>query len=102
MIISPLEVAINMIIEALFNLISGVINLIPFSLPSLPDKFMDVLDILFNGITNSLGLIDFFIDLKFWISCAISMTIIYNIKHAWNCIVWLLNLIPSVNIGYWK
>lgn len=91
-----------MILEGLFNLISGVINLIPFELPSLPDKFMTVLNFVFTGITDSLGLIDFFIDLKFWLKCAAAMTIIYNIKHIWNGIVWLLNLIPTVNIGYWK
>ena len=90
-----------MIIEGLFNLITGVINLIPFSLPSLPDKFMSVLNFIFNGITSSLGIIDIFIDLRFWISCAIAMTLVYNIKKIWNGIIWLLNLIPSVNISYW-
>ncbi len=90
-----------MIIEGLFNLITGVINLIPFSLPSLPDKFMTVLNFIFNGITSSLGIIDMFIDLRFWISCAIAMTLVYNIKKIWNGIIWLLNLIPSVNISYW-
>lgn len=90
-----------MIIEGLFNLITGVINLIPFSLPSLPEKFMTVLNFIFNGITSSLGIIDMFIDLRFWISCAIAMTLVYNIKKIWNGIIWLLNLIPSVNISYW-
>ena len=90
-----------MIIEGLFNLITGVINLIPFSLPSLPEKFMTVLNFVFNGITSSLGIIDMFIDLRFWISCAIAMTLVYNIKKIWNGIIWLLNLIPSVNISYW-
>ena len=91
-----------MLIEGLFKLIVNVINLIPFSLPQFPEKFNSVLDMLFNGITSSLGLIDFFIDLKFWIACAVGMTIVYNIKHLWNMIVWLLNLIPSVHIDYWK
>ncbi len=90
-----------MILEGIFNLLAGIINLIPFELPSLPDKFMSVLDFIFDGITSSLGIIDMFIDLKFWIACAVAMTIIYNIKHVWNGIVWLLNLIPTVNIGYW-
>lgn len=91
-----------MIIEGIFNLLSGVINLIPFELPDLPQKFSNVLDLLFNGITNSLGIIDMFIDLKFWISCAVAMTIIYNIKHIWNGVIWLLNLIPAVNIPFWN
>lgn len=91
-----------MIIEALFKLISGVINLIPFELPQVPERVQNVIDMLFNGITSSLGIIDLFIDLKFWISCAVIMTVVYNIKHIWNGIVFLLNLIPSVNISYWK
>lgn len=91
-----------MIIEGIFNLLAGMINLIPFELPDLPDKFMNVLNTLFTGINGSLGIIDMFIDLEFWIACAVAMTIIYNIKHVWNGIVWLLNLIPTVNISYWS
>lgn len=91
-----------MIIEGIFNLLAGIINLIPFELPDLPDKFMNVLNTLFTGINGSLGILDMFIDLEFWIACAVAMTIIYNIKHVWNGIVWLLNLIPTVNISYWS
>ena len=91
-----------MIIEGLFNLIAGIINLIPFELPQLPEQFQNVLNMLFDGITNSLGYLNLFIDLKFWITCAVAMTVIVNIKHIWNTFVWLLNLIPSVNISYWK
>ena len=91
-----------MVLELLFDLIAGVINLIPFELPSLPERFMSVLNLLLDGITSSLGIIDFFIDLKFWISCAVAMATIYNIKKIWNGIIWLLNLIPTVEIGYWQ
>lgn len=91
-----------MIIEGLFNLLASIINLIPFSLPSMPGKFMDVLDFIFVNITSSLCLIDLFIDLKFWISCAVMMVIVKNIKHLWNGFVFCLNMIPSVNISYWK
>lgn len=91
-----------MILKGLFTLITGVINLIPFSLPSLPDKFMTTLDFIFNGIKSSLGLLDLFIDLKFWLTCAAAMTVIYNIKHIWNGIIFCLNLIPTVEIPFWK
>lgn len=91
-----------MILEALFNLLSGVINLIPFSLPSLPDKFMITLNFVFDGIKGSLGIIDMFINLNFWLACASAMLLIYNIKHIWNGIIWVINLIPTVNISYWK
>lgn len=91
-----------MIIEGLFNLITGIINLIPFELPTMPEQFDNTLTFIFNGITNSLGIINLFIDLKFWITCAIAITIVYNIKHIWNCFVFLLNLIPAVEISYWN
>lgn len=91
-----------MILELLFNLITSVISLIPFELPSLPDKFDSVLNSLFISIVNALEIVAIFIDLKFWLSCAVAMTVIYNIKHIWNLVVYCLNLIPSVNIPFWK
>ena len=91
-----------MIIEGIFGLITGIINLIPFELPQLPDKFQSALDLIFDGINGSLGMIDMFIDLNFWLTCAAAMLVIYNIKHIWNGIVFCINLIPSVNVSYWK
>lgn len=91
-----------MIIKGLFDLIAGVINLIPFELPQLPDQFQTILDMLFDGIISSLGILNLFINIPFWIKCAVAMTIVVNIKHIWNTFIWLLNLIPSVNISYWK
>lgn len=91
-----------MILEMLFGLLTGIINLIPFELPSLPAKFQTALDFIFDGITSSLGIIDMFIDLRFWLTCAAAMLVIYNIKHIWNGIVFCINLIPSVNVSYWK
>ena len=91
-----------MILELLFGLITGIINLIPFELPDLPDKFQATLDFIFDGMISSLGIIDMFIDLKFWISCAVVMTVVYNIRHIWNGIVFCINLIPSVNVSYWR
>lgn len=91
-----------MILEALFNAITRLLSLIPFNIPALPDNFNTALNFVFNGITSSLGIIDMFINLKFWLTCAGIMLVIYNIKHIWNGIVFCLNLIPSVNISYWK
>lgn len=91
-----------MIIEAIFNLLVGIINLIPFNLPSLPTQFDTALQMLFNGILSSLGLINLFIDLRLWITCAVVMLTLYNIKHIWNTFIYVVNLIPSVNISYWK
>ncbi len=91
-----------MIIKAIFDLISGVINLIPFELPQVPAKLQTVLDQIFNGLDTGFQYIGLFIDLPFWISCAVAVTIIMNIKKIWNFFIFLLNLIPSVNISYWK
>jgi len=91
-----------MIIEGLFGLLSGIINLIPFELPQLPNTFTYALNSLFDGILSSLGLINIFINLKLWLYCSLVMLTLYNIKHVWNTFVYVLNLIPSVNISYWK
>lgn len=91
-----------MIIEGIFKLITGVINLIPFELPNLPAQFQTALDFIFDGIEGSLGIIDMFIDLKFWLTCAVAMVVVYNIKHIWNGIVFCINLIPTMNVSYWK
>lgn len=91
-----------MILEALFGLITGIINLIPFELPDLPEQFYNALDFLFNGIKSSLGLLNCFIDLRFWLICAGAMFAVHNVKHIWNGFIYCLNLIPSVNISFWK
>lgn len=91
-----------MIIKAIFDLIAGVINLIPFELPQVPAKLQTVLDQIFNGLDTGFQYLGLFIDLPFWISCAVAVTIIMNIKKIWNFFIFLLNLIPSVNISYWK
>lgn len=91
-----------MIIELFFNLVTGVINLIPFELPNLPSQFNDTLDMLLDGIVSSLGLVNLFIDLKFWLACLSFMLLIYNIKKVWNSIIFCLNLIPGVNVTKWQ
>lgn len=91
-----------MILESLFGLLAGLINLIPFNLPQAPERVTSILEFIFDGITGSLGIVDMFIDLKLWISCAITLTIIYNIKHIWNTFIFIINLIPSVQVSYWN
>lgn len=91
-----------MILKAILQGMKGVIFLIPFDLPSTPQQFNTVLSMLLNGIEDSLGLINVFIDLEFWLSCAAVMLIITNIKHIWNAVIWCLNLLPSIEISYWK
>lgn len=90
-----------MILEAIFTLITTIINAIPFSLPSVPTKVQSIIDMIFNGFDTGFPLLGLFIDLPFWFSCAAAMTVVFNIKKIWNTIVFLLNLIPGVSIGYW-
>lgn len=90
-----------MIIEGIFNFLKGIINLIPFELPDMPEQFYTILNMIFDGITNSLALLDLFIDLRFWLTCAGIMLVISNIRRIWNFFIWILNLIPSVNIKPW-
>lgn len=91
-----------MIIEGIFGLLTGIINLIPFELPQIPSGFQEALDMLFNGINSSFSILAIFINIRFWFSCAVAMLVIYNIKHIWNLFIYCINLIPSVNVSYWK
>ncbi len=91
-----------MILEGLFNLIKGVVNLIPFNIPSLPDNFMSFYEQFKQLILSGLNLINSFIDLDFWIKCAIFCLAIASVKDIYNIIIWLLNLIPGVEIQPWK
>lgn len=91
-----------MIIEGIFGLLTGIINLIPFELPQVPNGFQNAIDMLFDGINSSFSILAIFINLNFWFTCAVAMLVIYNIKHIWNLFVYCINLIPSVNVSYWK
>ena len=91
-----------MILKAILMGLKGVIFLIPFQLPTMPQQFQTLLTMLLDGIEDSLGLINAFIDLDFLLSCAAIMLVITNIKHIWNAIIWCLNLFPTIEISYWK
>lgn len=91
-----------MILQGLFNLIKGVVNLIPFNIPGFPDDFMSLFEQFKQLILNGLNIINSFIDLDFWVKCAILCLTIANIKVIYNIIIWLLNLIPGVEIQPWK
>ena len=91
-----------MILKALFNIIKGVINLIPFSIPGFPDKFMELYNQFKALILAGLNVINAFIDLDFWVTCAILIFTISNAKTIYNIVIWLLNLIPGVDISPWK
>lgn len=91
-----------MIITALFNSIVYLFNLIPFSLPNLPNNFISTLESIFNGITSSFNILAIFINLHFWLICSVVMIILYNIKFIYNLFIFLLNLIPGINIKNWN
>ena len=40
-----------------------------------------------DNIKNSIGYLNLFIDLKFWLACACAITIIINIKHIYNTFI---------------
>lgn len=91
-----------MIIQGLFNLVKGVINLIPFSIPSFPENFTNLFTQFKNQILSGLNIINAFIDLDFWIKCVILIFTISNAKTIYNIVIWLLNLIPGVEIKPWQ
>lgn len=90
-----------MIIEGIFNLITSLLNSIPFDLPTLPLVFNDGLQMIFDGIIASFNILAIFINIDFWFNCTFFMLTIYNIKFIYNIFVYLINLIPSINLKTW-
>lgn len=90
-----------MLLNLLLSLISGLIDLIPFEFPELPINFYNIIDTIFDGMISALGIIDIFINLSFWLQCASIMLVAYNIRILYNGAIWVINLIPGVELPRW-
>ena len=90
-----------MLLDFILSLISDLINLIPFEFPELPINFYNIIDTMFDGMISALGIIDIFINLSFWLQCAGIMLLAYNARHLYNGAIWVINLIPGVELPRW-
>lgn len=87
-----------MIIKLLFELVIGLINLIPFSIPSLPSDVNTYITT-FNGyISSGVGMVKFFLPFEYCkILLEIILAIIVSIE-LYKFVMWILRKIPMLGM----
>lgn len=90
-----------MIIEALVNLITGIIKLlvIPFNiLPDTPQAVVNAVDYYFDLVFNNLDFLNFFINVNTLKSVALIAIAIYTVNKTYSLLIWIIHKLPfSIN-----
>ncbi|RHP67113.1 hypothetical protein DXA59_14445 [Clostridium sp. OF03-18AA] len=89
-----------MILEAVFNLVSGLVKLVFgwINLPDLPDSITSVIDELFALISGSVGIIGIFVDLNMVKILLPVLLIVINFDEVWKFTMFILRKIPFLGI----
>lgn len=89
-----------MILEAVFNLVSGLVKLVFgwINLPDLPDSITSVIDELFALISGSVGIIGIFVDLNMVKILFPVLLIVINFDEVWKFTMFILRKIPFLGI----
>lgn len=89
-----------MILESVFNLVSGLVKLVFgwINLPDLPDSITSVIDELFALISGSVGIIGIFVDLNMVKILLPVLLIVINFDDVWKFTMFILRKIPFLGI----
>lgn len=89
-----------MILEAVFNLVSGLVKLVFgwINLPDLPGSITSVIDELFALISGSVGIIGIFVDLNMVKILLPVLLIVINFDEVWKFTMFILRKIPFLGI----
>ena len=89
-----------MILEAVFNLVSGLVKLVFgwINLPDLPDSITSVIDELFALISGSVGIIGIFVDLNMVKILLPVLLIVIHFAEVWTFTMFILRKIPFLGI----
>ena len=89
-----------MILEAVFNLISGLVKIVFgwINLPDLPGSITSVIDELFALISGSVGIIGIFVDLNMVKILFPVLLIVINFDDVWKFTMFILRKIPFLGI----
>ena len=89
-----------MILEAVFNLVSGLVKIVFgwINLPDLPDSITSVIDELFALISGSVGIIGIFVDLNMVKILLPVLLIVINFDEVWKFTMFILRKIPLLGI----
>lgn len=90
-----------MIIEALLNLVKGlltaIVNLIP-TIPVLPQQLIDSLAAFFELLKSGLGIFYFFVRPSTAAICIPLFIVILEFEHIVKVLMWIVKKIPFINI----
>ncbi len=89
-----------MILEAVFNLVSGLIRLVFgwINLPDMPEAVMSVIDELFTILQGSIGLLSVFVDISMVKILLPVLLIVINFEKVWKFTMFILRKIPFLGI----
>lgn len=89
-----------MILEAVFNLVSGLVKIVFgwINLPDLPGSITSVIDELFALISGSVGIIGIFVDLNMVKILLPVFLIVINFDEVWKFTMFILRKIPFLGI----
>ena len=89
-----------MILEAVFNLVSGLVKIVFgwINLPDLPGSISSVIDELFALISGSVGIIGIFVDLNMVKILLPVLLIVINFDEVWKFTMFILRKIPFLGI----
>lgn len=85
-----------MIIEALLNLIVGLVKLLLgwINLPDLPEPVTAALDTLFGYMGSALSLLWFFFDRNFVLACVPIVIALINFDKLYSFTMWIIRKLP--------
>lgn len=86
-----------MIIEAIVNLITGLVKIIvvPFNiLPDTPDALVNAVDYYFNLIFDNLDFLNFFVNLSTLKAVALIAIALWTLDKTYSLLMWIIRKLP--------
>ena len=86
-----------MIVEALINLITGIIKVIalPFSiLPDTPQSLVDSMDYYLDLVFNNISFVGFFVNVNTLKAVALIAIAIWTLDKTYSLLIWIIHKLP--------
>lgn len=87
-----------MIIKLLFQLVTGIINLIPFSLPGLPDGVAAILDTFKIYLMSGMGMIKSYTHWNYLTTLLVIVIAMDGVFYGYKFVMWIIRKIPALSI----
>ena len=87
-----------MILKGLFFLVTALINLIPFSLPALPESLTTVVSSFKTYLIGGIGMLKAYTD---WSYLMVLFNIVLTMEavfYGYKLVMWIISKIPALNV----